>query len=70
MITLRFKTNINCGSCITSVTPALNKIDSIDEWKVDTENPNKILEIESEENNSAEIIEAVINAGFLIEPIQ
>lgn len=69
MITLRFKTNINCGSCIKSVTPALNQLDAVDEWKVDTENLDKILEIESEQDNSVEIINAVKNAGFNIERI-
>jgi copper chaperone len=39
MKTLKFKTNINCNNCIRSVTPFLNEIDSIEEWKVDIENP-------------------------------
>jgi copper chaperone len=70
MKTLKFKTNINCSGCIKSVTPFLNELDNVEAWKVDTENPNKILEIELEDNNKEIIIETVKKAGFEIEEIQ
>ena len=64
-----FKTNINCGGCIASVTPALNQLDEIESWSVDTENPDKILSVELEdEADPTSILEAVTNAGFRIEP--
>ncbi|MGB5928976.1 MAG: cation transporter [Cyclobacteriaceae bacterium] len=68
MNTLKFKTNINCGGCLKSVTPHLNELDSIESWKVDIENPDKILEVklEGEEN---EVVEAVTKAGFKIERV-
>ncbi|MFY0686620.1 MAG: heavy-metal-associated domain-containing protein [Cyclobacteriaceae bacterium] len=67
---LTYKTNINCGGCIQSVTPFLNEVDDIDSWKVDTDNPDKILTIEGEEDlSSKEIIDTVIKAGFMIEEI-
>ena len=69
MKTLKFKTNINCSGCIKSVTPFLNELDNIEMWKVDTETPDKILEIELEDNNKEIIIEAVKKAGFKIEEI-
>lgn len=72
MKTLKFKTNINCGSCIKSVTPALNALDNIDLWKVDTDNPDKILEVtldDEEEKSEDVIIKAVEGAGFKIEKI-
>lgn len=65
MQTLKFKTNINCGGCVAGVTPFLNKIEGID-WKVDTENPDKILSVESEDVSEEEIIKAVKKAGFEI----
>lgn len=70
MKTVKFKTNINCGGCINSVTPFLNELDNIETWKIDTENPDKILEIELEDNNKGIIIESVKKAGFEIEEIQ
>jgi len=69
MKTVKYKTNINCGGCINSVTPFLNEVDNIDTWKVDTENPDKILEVNLDDENEAFVIEAVKKAGFEIEPI-
>jgi copper chaperone len=67
MKTIRFKTNINCGGCIKSVTPFLNNLDNVDSWKVDTENPDKILEVILEDDNENIVIEAVKKAGFEIQ---
>lgn len=66
MKTIKFKTNINCGSCIKSVTPALNELDNVDLWSVDTENPDKVLTVELDGGSAEEVIEAVKNAGFEI----
>lgn len=62
---MKFKTNINCGNCIATVTPFLNNIEGIN-WKVDTENPEKILTVETDSASENEIIEAVKKAGFEI----
>jgi len=66
MNTFKFKTNINCGSCIKSVTPFLNDVDNVDAWKVDTDNPAKILEVQLDDNDSQTVINAVTKAGFKI----
>ena len=67
METLKFKTNINCGNCIKSVTPFLNELDEVEFWKVDTENPDKVLEVKIEVGNEKMVVEAVKEAGFKIE---
>ncbi len=64
MKTLKFKTNINCGGCIKTVTPFLNQLDEVDEWKVDTENPDKILTVGGDDFTAEEIIKTVKNAGY------
>ena len=64
---LKFRTNINCDNCIRSVTPFLNSVDSIDEWKVDIENPDKILTIESGNGSDKDVVGAVEKAGFEIQ---
>jgi copper chaperone len=69
MKTVKFKTKINCGSCVKSVTPFLNELDNVDEWKVDTNNPDKILEVLLDDEDSNTVIEAVQKAGFEIELI-
>ena len=67
MNTFQFKTNINCGSCIKSVTPFLNELYNVDALKVDTENPDKILKVELDDENASSVLEAVKKAGFNIE---
>lgn len=69
MKTVRFKTNINCGNCIASVTPFLNVLDNLDTWKVDTDNPDKILEVTIDDEDENAVIEAVQKAGYKIEKI-
>lgn len=69
MPTYTFKTNINCGNCIKSVTPALNELDNIDLWKVDTENPEKVLTVELDDEDVNSVIQAVEGAGFKIERV-
>jgi len=66
MNTFKFKTNINCSSCIKSVTPFLNELDNVDLWKVDTENPDKILVVELEDDDKESVVSAVKKAGFEI----
>jgi len=67
MSTYKFKTNINCGSCIKSVTPFLNELDNVDSWKVDTENSDKVLEVELDDENFEMVEEAVAKAGYKVE---
>ena len=69
MTTLKFKTNINCGNCIRSVSPHLNALMDVDSWKVDTENAEKVLEVISDTGNAQEVIDAVEKAGFRIEEV-
>ena len=67
MNTLQFKTNINCGGCIAKVTPFLNQVEEIEEWRVDTNNPDKILTISGEELSCDLIVETIEKAGFKAE---
>jgi copper chaperone CopZ len=66
METLQFKTNIKCGGCVAKVTSVLNTTAGTDAWKVDTENPEKILTVSSDKGLVAEdVIKAVAEAGFV-----
>lgn len=69
MPTLKFKTTINCGGCVRAVTGPLNEESEITSWQVDTENPNKILTVQGENVQPAQVIRAVQEAGFEIEPV-
>jgi len=67
---LQFKTNINCGNCVRSVTNFLNDVPSIETWQVDTDNPEKILTVEGEDVTAEAVIEAVEEAGFDAEAVR
>jgi copper chaperone CopZ len=64
---LVFKTNINCGGCISAVTPFLNNLEGVDHWEVDTDNKDKILTVQSTGISEQQVIETVQKAGFKIE---
>ncbi|ARS34481.1 heavy-metal-associated domain-containing protein [Pontibacter actiniarum] len=69
METYKFKTNINCGSCVKAVTPHLNKLEGVQEWKVDTDNPNKVLEVKADTADAQTIRSTVEKAGFKAEQL-
>lgn len=67
MTTLKFKTNINCGNCVRSVTGFLGDVEGIDHWEVDTTVAEKWLTVQGSASEAA-IVEAVEDAGFEITP--
>lgn len=64
---IEFKTNIMCGSCIEKVTPYLQKAESVEQWKVDTANKEKVLTVEGDNVNEKEVVQAIEDAGYKIE---
>ena len=62
-----FKTNINCGGCIATVTPFLEKATTIKEWHVDTDSKDKKLTVTGDQLDKSEVINLVKEAGFKIE---
>ncbi|MES2060511.1 MAG: cation transporter [Bacteroidota bacterium] len=70
METLKFKTNIKCGGCIATVTPALDTLEGVAKWEVDTANPDKILTVESDNGLTAnKVISALKTKGYNAEKI-
>lgn len=68
MTTQKYKTNIKCAACIATVTPFLNSVPNIDQWEVDTTNPDKILTITAKDHLQAEeVINALNKAGYQAE---
>lgn len=67
MKSLKYKTNINCGGCINTVTPYLNSVRGISSWKVATDTKDKILVVEGNDIESQAVEQAVRDAGFQIE---
>jgi len=66
---LKFKTNIKCDGCISTVSPFLNSTKGIEKWEVDITIPEKILSVTTD-NLSAEDIEMILQkAGYKAEEI-
>ncbi|MBS1558952.1 MAG: heavy-metal-associated domain-containing protein [Bacteroidetes bacterium] len=65
----QFKTNINCGGCISTVKPFLDQAEGVRQWRVDTASPNKVLTVLSEGISPQQIIETVQKAGFKIDTL-
>jgi copper chaperone len=63
----KFKTNIKCGGCIATVTPHLNALDGVENWKVDLESPDRVLTVESNGATESQIMNSVTTAGYKIE---
>ncbi|NEM99288.1 heavy-metal-associated domain-containing protein [Pontibacter burrus] len=66
---LQFKTNINCGGCVSKVTPVLNATEGVCEWNVDTANPGKVLTIKTDSLSEQEVIATIAKAGFKAEAL-
>lgn len=65
-----FKTTLNCGACVSKVTPGLNRIAGLDNWSVDTDDPAKRLTVSTSDAAVLdEIVAAVRQAGFDAIPI-
>ncbi|HRJ29825.1 MAG TPA: heavy metal transport/detoxification protein [Cyclobacteriaceae bacterium] len=68
METTKFKTNIKCSGCVAKVTPYLNESVGEDNWKVNVNDPSKILTVVSEKDR-AKVIDAVERAGYKAEEL-
>ena len=62
---LSFKTNIQCGNCLSKVSPKLNEQAGIHIWSVDLQDPNRTLTVETETLDSEDVCKAVLKAGFI-----
>jgi copper chaperone len=67
MSTYFFKTNINCIECVDRVKPQLDKLEqdkSIDRWHLDLNNPDYLLEIETNKLSPEEVKRLIGETGF------
>jgi copper chaperone CopZ len=67
MNTIKFKTNINCGGCLSKVTPILNSEKNIEKWNVNLESDDRILTVETSDLTEEELKKTVQKAGFKAE---
>jgi copper chaperone len=65
----QFKTNINCSGCVANVTAVLDGEKRIKSWSVNTSDPSKILTVETEGIDEAEVRSILSKAGYRAEKI-
>lgn len=65
---MKFKTNINCASCVGAVSEALKSDNRIFAFNVDTAHPDKILTVQGE-LDAPEVVIKVQSVGFEAEEI-
>ncbi len=66
-MTYSFKTDINCLGCVHDIKPYLDKLEQsqdIEHWKVDLNNPDYLLTIETNNMTCEEVKDAIQKAGF------
>ncbi|MGB3800058.1 MAG: heavy-metal-associated domain-containing protein [Lewinella sp.] len=63
-----FQTNINCGSCVRSISHFLDELEGVTIWRVDVEDDRKVLTVEGTASD-AEIMQVVEEAGYDIQPL-
>lgn len=66
METTKFKTNIKCSACVSTVTPFLNEVAGENNWQVDLVDPKRTLSV-SENIDAKKIVEALQKAGYKAE---
>lgn len=66
---LKFKTNLNCGGCVSKVQADFDETVGKDKWQVDIAHPEKTLtvQVDSSEVSVEKITEIVKSKGFTIE---
>jgi len=65
----RFKTTIQCNSCLSKVTPKLNEILEEQSWSVDLESDDRILTVNNDNVSVDAVVSAVKSVGFEIEEL-
>ena len=68
-MTFEFKSNIKCSACVEKITNALNSNTEINTWNVNTNDPKKILTIESDNLNIENLKKNLEEIGYKIEQL-
>lgn len=64
--TERYRTNLNCGSCVAKIKPYLDAEPSITRWSAETASPDRVLTVEGDGPLMDVTQRAVGQAGFRI----
>ena len=66
----QFKTNITCSGCVEAVTPYLDANNEIKAWHVETNNPDKVLTVETDHLSEEMVRQIIKAAGYSAEKLK
>jgi copper chaperone len=65
MENLKFKTNIKCSSCVAKAQSYLDEVAGKDNWRIDLDNPDKLVTIfPAESLDPRQVVNAINEAGY------
>jgi len=67
--TIKFKTNLNCSSCVGKVTADLNEALGEGQWTVDTSVSDKVLTVKNDTVSAEDIANIIKKKGFKAESL-
>jgi copper chaperone len=67
MLETKFKTTIQCNSCLSKAIPKLNEIIEEQSWSFDLESDDRILTVNKGNVSIEAVVSAIESVGFEIE---
>ena len=67
METLTLKTDLHCESCVNTIEPILSGDAHVNEYKIDLQHPDKLINIKGSKLNGNKLISEIRNAGYAAE---
>lgn len=64
---LKFKTNVKCDACVAKITPYLNRVEGLEEWEVNLNDPERTLTTKLTNGDEDQIKTALSDAGYKAE---
>jgi len=60
--TLKFKTSLQCGGCISKVQPHLDAIGALESWDVKLNHADKVMKVKTDRDSAPEVERKVLEA--------
>jgi copper chaperone len=67
MATIKLKTSVKCNGCVATVTPFLDRLEGVEKWSVDLNDPQRILTADISGISADDVIAVLHKAGFKAE---
>lgn len=62
----KFKTNLRCEGCVSSIRPLFDAAPAIKSWRAEVESPEKVLTVEGDDVTRSQVAELLGKAGYQV----